>query len=148
MAKLPPRWVITSAWKIHRALYRWSGGRFGLRPPRPDRYGLAQLTTTGRKSGLERSVMFGYYLEGDDLITMAMNGWGAPEPAWWLNLQANPQATVTTVDGTFAVVGRAADDTERERLWDRWSELDKELDDWASRRPTETAVVILTPTES
>ena len=28
---LPPRWVIRSAWKIHKALYRWSGGRFGLR---------------------------------------------------------------------------------------------------------------------
>lgn len=148
MAALPPRFVITSAWKIHRALFRWSGGRFGLRRPKPSTYGLAQLTTTGRKSGLDRSVMFGYYLDGDDLVTMAMNGWGAAEPAWWLNLLAKPQATVTTADGTFDVVAHAATGAERDRLWDRWRELDKQLDDWATRRPTETAVVVLTPTNS
>lgn len=148
MAMLPPRWFVTAAWKTHRALFRWSGGRFGLRRPKDDNYGMAQLTTTGRKSGLERNVMFGYYHEGDDLVTMAMNGWGAAEPAWWLNLQANPQATVTSVDGTFAVTGRIATPTERERLWERWAEIDDDLDDWAARRPTETAVVILTPTDT
>jgi len=145
---LPPRWVITSAWKIHRALYRWSGGRFGLRAPKPDTYGLAQLTTIGRKSGQERSIMFGYYHDGDDVVTMAMNGWGAPEPAWWLNLQANPRATMTTVDGTVEVIGRAAEGDERERLWERWRQMDKELDAWSSRRPNETAVVILSPADS
>lgn len=142
---LPPRWIITSAWKIHKALYRWSGGRFGLRPARSDRYGLAELTTTGRRSGLERTVMIGYYEDGDDWVTMAMNGWGAPEPAWWLNLQANPVVTLTTVDGTFDVRGQAAGGEERDRLWDRWRVLDKELDGWAARRPTETAVVVLSP---
>ena len=44
---LPPRWFIRAAWKTHKALYRWSGGRFGLRAPRADRYGLACLTTIG-----------------------------------------------------------------------------------------------------
>ena len=71
---LPPRWVVTTAWKIHRSLFRWSRGRFGLRPPSPGKYGLAQLTTIGRRSGQERSVMIGYYLDGSDLVTMAMNG--------------------------------------------------------------------------
>ncbi|NNE96180.1 MAG: nitroreductase family deazaflavin-dependent oxidoreductase [Acidimicrobiales bacterium] len=145
---LPPRWFIKLAWKTHKALYRWSGGRFGLRAPKPDTYGLAQLTTIGRKSGLERSIMFGYFEEGDDLVTMAMNGWGSPEPAWWLNLQANPDAKVVTVDGPRTVVGRAAEGEERDRLWDRWRHYDKDLDGWASRRPTETAVVILSPAPS
>ena len=119
--------------------------RFGLREPRADRYGLAFLTTTGRRSGAARGVMIGYYADGDDLVTMAMNGWGAPEPAWWLNLQSDPQATLTLTDGTIDVIGRAATGSERERLWDRWRQLDKGLDGYASRRPTETAVVILTP---
>ncbi len=142
---LPPRWVITTAWKIHRALYRWSGGRFGLRRPSPDSYGLGEMTTIGRRSGEPRSIMFGYYLDGDDLVTMAMNGWGAPEPGWWLNLQANPEATITLVDGPRRVVSRAAEGSERDRLWARWAELDKGLDGYASRRPNETAVVILSP---
>ena len=79
---LPPRWIIRAAWKIHKGLYRWTGGRFGLRRPKDGRYGLGFLTTTGRRSGLERGVMIGYYESGDDFVTMAMNGWGAAEPAW------------------------------------------------------------------
>ena len=142
---LPPRWFIRAAWKIHRGLYRWTGGRFGLRVPRADRYGLAFLTTTGRRSGMERGVMIGYYEDGDDVVTMAMNGWGAPEPAWWLNLQAEPQATLALADGTIEVTGRAATGAERERLWEGWRQLDRDLDGYASRRPGDTAVVVLTP---
>ncbi len=136
------------AWKIHRALYRWSGGRFGLRHPNDDRYGLGFLTTTGRRSGLDRGVMIGYYVDGDDYVTMAMNGWGAPEPAWWLNLQARPDATLAIPGETLEVVGRSASGDERDRLWDRWRQLDKGLDGYAARRPTETAVVVLTPAQS
>ena len=43
------------------------------------------------------------------------------------------------------MLGRAAADEERERLWQRWRELDKNLDGYASRRPQETAVVVLEP---
>jgi deazaflavin-dependent oxidoreductase (nitroreductase family) len=142
---LPPRWFIRTAWKIHRGLYRVTGGRFGLRQPRSDQYGLAQLTVTGRKSGVERSVMIGYFRDGDEFVTMAMNGWGAAEPAWWLNLQAKPQASLTLDDITVDVTGRAALDDDRDRLWERWRHFDKGLDGYASRRPNETAVVLLSP---
>lgn len=146
---LPPRWVITTAWRIHRALYRWSGGRFGLRNASAKDYGLAQLTTTGRRTGEARSVMIGYFNEGDDIVTMAMNGWGAAEPAWWLNLQANPSATLVLPDNlTLEVTARAATDDERPALWERWRSYDKQLDGWAARRPSETAVVVLTPATS
>ena len=142
---LPPRWVIRSAWKFHRALYRWSGQRFGLRKPKPGTYGLAYLTTIGRRSGMERSVMIGYYEDGDDYVTMAMNGWGEAEPAWWLNLQDHPDVMLTLPDETIQVRGSAAVDDERERLWERWRTIDKGLEGYAARRPTETAVVVLTP---
>lgn len=91
-------------------------------------------------------MIIGYFEDGPNLVSMAMNGWGAPEPAWWLNLQANPQAVVE-VKGRVprAVVARAAAGDERERLWQRWRELDKKLDSYASRRPHETAVVVLEP---
>lgn len=143
---LPPRWFIRAAWKTHKALYRWSGGRFGLRAPRADRYGLAHLTTIGRRTGQERSVMIGYFEDGDGIVTMAMNGWGAPEPAWWLNLQDEPEATLDLAGGTTVpVVGRRAEGDERDRLWERWRELDDGLDGYAARRPSETAVVVLDP---
>jgi deazaflavin-dependent oxidoreductase (nitroreductase family) len=105
-----------------------------------------RLTTTGRRSGEPRSVIIGYYEDGPNLVSMAMNGWGAPEPAWWLNLQADPHAVVELKGGARrAVIARAASGEERERLWQRWRELDKHLDSYAARRPNETAVVVLEP---
>ncbi len=142
--RLPPRWFIRTAWRIHRGLYRIAGGRFGLRRPKPGRYGLMRVTTTGRRSGRERSVMLAYFEDGPALVTMAMNGWGAAEPAWWLNLQANPEVRVDLVDGTHHLVGRAASGDEHDRLWERWKEYDAQLDGYATRRD-HTAVVVLEP---
>jgi len=146
--RLPPRWVIRSAWQIHRALYRVTGGRLGLWRPKKDGWGTLRLTTTGRRSGQDRSVMVGYFEHGDDYVTMAMNGWGEGEPAWWLNLQANPEAGIETADGPKMVTGRAATGEERERLWARWQEIDKDLDAYARRRSGQTAVVVLEPRDS
>ena len=142
---LPPRWFIRSAWHVHRALLRLSGGRLGLRRPKPSGWGMAALTTIGRRTGRERTVVVGYFEDGPDLVTLAMNGWGDGEPAWWLNLQADPDARVDLVDGPRPVTGRAAEGEERDRLWARWGEIDENLDAYAARRPTETAVVILEP---
>ena len=143
--RLPPRWFIRLAWSVHRGLYRLTGGRLGLWRPKPDGWGTLRLTTVGRRTGRERSVMVGYFEDGPDLVTMAMNGWGEGEPAWWLNLQAHPDARVELADGARSVTGRAAQGEERDRLWDRWREIDENLDGYAARRSTETAVVILEP---
>ena len=89
--------------------------------------------------------MIGYFSDGPNLVTMAMNGWGEAEPAWWLNLQANPDATLVTRDGQIPVRARAALGEERDRLWARWRETDKKLDGYAARRPGQTAVVVLEP---
>jgi hypothetical protein len=91
-------------------------------------------------------VIIGYYEDGDNIVSMAMNGWSAPEPAWWLNLQASPEAIVELAGGVRReVLGRAAVGDERERLWQRWRELDTNLDGYAARRTKETAVVVLEP---
>lgn len=142
---LPPRWFIRTAWIAHRALFRFTFGRRGLWPPKPDRWGTMLLTSTGRKSGKPREAILGYYEDGDNLVTLAMNGWGAPEPAWWLNLQAQPEATIRLKDREVAVRARAADGEERERLWARWQALGDDVDGYAVRRPGETAVVVLEP---
>ena len=144
-ARLPPRWFVRLAWHTHRAIYRVSRGRFGLWRPKPNGWGAMRLTTTGRRSGQERSVIVGYFEDGQNLVTMAMNGWGEGEPAWWLNLQAHPDARVDVADGPRLVTGRAARGEERDRLWSRWREIDKNLDGYAARRSMETAVVILEP---
>jgi deazaflavin-dependent oxidoreductase (nitroreductase family) len=53
-----------------------------------------RLHTTGRRTGAKRVAILGYFEDGPNLFTLAMNGWGEPDPAWWLNLQANPDATI------------------------------------------------------
>ena len=144
-ASLPPRWFVVLFWHAHRRLVRATGGRNGLWRPKPGGWGALRLTTTGRRSGRPRQVLVGYFEDGDDLVTMAMNGWGPAEPAWWLNLQAHPDATVQTKDGVRPVHARRAQGAERDRLWAHWGELDKDLEAYAARRPGETAVVVLEP---
>ena len=144
-ARLPPRWFVRLAWSTHRGLYRVTGGRLGLWRPKANKWGTMRLTTTGRRTGQERSVMLGYFEDGPNLVTMAMNGWAEGEPAWWLNLRAHPEASVDVAGGQRPVRGRAAAGEERERLWARWREIDANLDAYAARRPAETAVVILEP---
>jgi deazaflavin-dependent oxidoreductase (nitroreductase family) len=143
--RLPPSWVIRVAWAGHRALHRLTGGRRGLWPPTATKWGTMQLTTVGRKTGKERNAILGYYEDGQNLVTMAMNGWMEPEPAWWLNLQAQPDVTVELKTGTRAVHGRAAEGEERDRLWARWKDFGDDVDGYATRRPSETAVVVLEP---
>ena len=102
-------------------------------------------TATGRRTGKERGVVLGYIEDGPNLVTLAMNGWGDGEPAWWLNLQAHPEARVDLADRPCVVTARAAEGEERSRLWARWREADTKLDGYAALRSSETAVVILEP---
>jgi len=146
---LPPRIVVRTFWALHRAAYRVTGGRFGLsRPEAGHKFGMLRLNTVGRRSGQPRMTMIGYYPDGENLVTLAMNGWGATEPAWWLNLQAQPDTTVVLPDGPRAARARAATGTERERLWARFRDFPgwgDDIDALAARRPIETAVVVLEP---
>jgi deazaflavin-dependent oxidoreductase (nitroreductase family) len=140
---------VRTAWVLHRALYRFSGGRIGLsRPKAGGRFGMMRLTTLGRRSGQPRVTMVGYFEDGPNLVTLAMNGWADAEPAWWLNLQAQPDTTVDLPDGSRAVRARAAAGAEREQLWARFRDYPgwgDDIDALAGRRSTETAVVVLQP---
>jgi len=146
--RLPPRWFIRFFWMLHRAAYAVTGGRIGLRSPTPKNWGMMRLRTVGRRSGAERVAIVGYYEDGPNLVTMAMNGWGDPEPAWWLNIQAQPDITVDLFDGPRAFHARAAEGDERRRLWARWAAYDEGLDGWSRRRSRQTQVVILEPRDA
>lgn len=147
-ASLPPRWFIRLFWVAQRAVYAITRGRVGLRPATTDQWGMLRLRTVGRRTGAERKAILGYFEDGSNLVAMAMNGWADPEPAWWLNLQANPDAIVDLPDGPRAVRGRAAGKDERPRLWTMLAGYDRGLDQYAARRSRETAVVILEPRPS
>ncbi|HEX7347313.1 MAG TPA: nitroreductase/quinone reductase family protein [Candidatus Limnocylindrales bacterium] len=145
------RLFLNTFWRIHRAMFRVTGGRIGLqRPERGDKFGMLRIHTTGRRSGKERITMLGYFEDGQNLVTLAMNGWGTSEPAWWLNLQADPAATVELPDGRRRVRARPATGAERDRLWATFADYPgwgSDIGALASHRPTETAVVVFEPQE-
>ena len=144
-ARMPPRRFVRVFWVAHRAIYRISGGRRGLKRATDEVWGTMRVRTIGRRSGAERAVILGYFEDGPNLVTMAMNGWADPEPAWWLNLQAHPDVTVEIAGASGRYHAHAADATERPRLWARWGHYDKKLDAYAARRSRETQVVVLEP---
>ncbi len=142
-----PRWLVRTIWTLHRAAYSITGGRFGLRPPREKQWGMLRLTSVGRKTGRTRVAILGYLVDGPNIVVPAMNGWAEPEPAWWLNLQADPKATIELPDDRRDVTARAAVGEERDRLWERFLDLGSSAytDASAALRSRETAIVVLEP---
>ena len=145
--RLPPRWFIRFAWAVRRAIapaHRWA-----TRPVAGQARALGNDETDDRRpQDREDAQRDPRLLRGwSNLVTMAMNGWGAPEPAWWLNLQAQPNAQVELKSGTRAVRGRAAGATARAPLGE-FREFGDDPDDYAYRRPGRTEVVVLEPASS
>ena len=143
-----PRWIVKAIWKSHRAAYALTGGRFGLRAATDERWGMLRLTTVGRRTGQKRVAIVGFIHDGPNLATPAMNGWADPEPAWWLNLQSNPVATVELPSGEIRRVrAHAAAPDDRGRLWDRFLALGSAAftNESAALRSRETAIVVLEP---
>ena len=143
-----PRWLVRTIWIVHRAAYSLTRGRFGLRPATTSQWGMLRLTTVGRRSGQRRVAIVGFIEDGRNIVSPAMNGWADPEPAWWLNLQAKPDATVELPDGSSrAVTARAATGDERARLWAKFLDLQSSAftDASAALRSRETAIVVFEP---
>jgi F420H(2)-dependent quinone reductase len=142
-----PRPIVRAIWLLHRAAYSITGGRFGLRPTHDKQWGMLRLTSVGRKTGKKRVAIVGYIVDGPNIVIPAMNGWAKPEPAWWLNLQADPKASIELPDGRRDVRARAAVGEDRERLWAKWLALESSAfsDAQAALRSRETALVVLEP---
>jgi F420H(2)-dependent quinone reductase len=99
---------------LHRSLYRLTGGRVGARAA-----GLPVLllTTTGRKTGTQRTVPLCYLEDADAYVLVGSKG-GAPQhPAWYLNLEAHPEVGVQIGAEQRRMEARRASPEEAERLW-------------------------------
>ena len=75
------------------------------------------LTTVGRKSGKQRSVMLQYFHDGDDMLLVAADGGSDRHPAWFHNLMAQPLAEVEIAGQTVPVRAERVGDTEAIALW-------------------------------
>jgi len=101
--------------RVHTALYKALGGRF------VGSVGFGRkvllLSTTGRRSGVERTTPLVYMPHGENLIVYPSNGGKEAQPAWWLNLQSNPRARVQVGQEQRRVLARQATETEYEAIW-------------------------------
>ena len=127
----PPRAVFRAFWFMHRAIRQVSGGQIGTRIAQGDRKGTLFLHTVGRKSGRSRVNGLFYIVEGSDLVVVASNVGADHDPAWWLNLRAQPDAEVELAGERRPVRARAATEEEAARLWPR---LDVAKPDYAAYR--------------
>jgi F420H(2)-dependent quinone reductase len=131
-----------AATKLHSFVYYATNGKVGGRIAGGP---VLLLTTTGRKSGREHTAPLLYLRDGEDVVVVASNGGTASHPAWWLNLKANPEATVEVGDRKVGVWAEEAGSEERNRLWPELVEMYGGYEDYRRRTDREIPVVILHP---
>jgi deazaflavin-dependent oxidoreductase (nitroreductase family) len=102
------------------------------------------LTTTGRKSGEQRTTPLIHRTDGGRWVVVASKG-GAPEnPAWFENLSADPDVSIEVPGETIPVRASVAEGEERSRLWSLLTEDWPAYDDYQAKTDREIPVVILT----
>ena len=134
------------AWRrlteAHVRAYRLSGGRIGGRVRGVD---ILLLEHTGRKSSKHHVTPLLYISDGENFVIVASKGGSPQHPLWWLNLRAEPQATVQVGSRRFGVRAREATDGERERLWPRLVAVWPDYQRYQRRTDRRIPVVVLEP---
>ena len=130
-------------YKLHRWMYEASDGRVGARSSQGP---MLLLTTIGRRTGQPRTNPLLFMRDDDNFVVVASNGGRAEPPAWYLNLQAEPKATVRDGRRRFDVVAEMPADDEREELWRRLHEFYAGWSHYQTLTDRELPVVRLRPT--
>jgi deazaflavin-dependent oxidoreductase (nitroreductase family) len=116
-ATKPGSWIAQrTIYRLDRPLYRWTDGKVTV-PGIAIGIPVVLLTTTGAKSGLERTMPVMGVPLGESIAVIGSNFAQPKAPAWVFNLLADPRATVRWRDRELAVTARSATDEERERVW-------------------------------
>ncbi len=106
------------------------------------------LFTTGRKSGKESILPLIYRPTGDGNYCVIASKGGAPRhPAWYLNLDADPNVEVKIANHQFDATARVAEGEERERLWSLMVDYFAPYSAYQDATDREIPVVVLVPKE-
>ena len=101
------------------------------------------LTTRGRRSGLLRRTALIYGRDGDAYVVVASQGGDPRHPAWYLNLEADPDVHVQVRAEEFTARARTATGAERERLWRDMARIWPPYEDYQRKTDREIPVVVL-----
>lgn len=129
--------------RLHRAVYRLSGGR--LLSTSGSAMPVLLLTTTGRKTGQPRTWPLNYLPDGDTLVIVASNRGHPPHPAWYLNLTAQPAVRIQRGSKTQQAIARLATPEERARLWPQLVRLEPLYAQYERDTTRAIPVVVLSP---
>ncbi|MBT0992811.1 nitroreductase family deazaflavin-dependent oxidoreductase [Cellulomonas sp. DKR-3] len=132
-----------AASRLDRRIQRATDGRWSVL----GRARLPQLvlTTTGRRTGEPRDAVLLYGRDGTAWVVLASNWGQGHDPAWALNLLAEPHASVTVGGVTTRVVARPASDDERVRLLPRMREIWPGYEAYAERAGRSLPLFVLEP---
>jgi deazaflavin-dependent oxidoreductase (nitroreductase family) len=142
---IPPRPMLRLLWATHRGINRLTGGRVGTVRPTGRRLGTLFVLSTGRTSGQPRRNPVYYVEEGPNLIVVASNAGAATDPAWWQNLQAQPDASVEIGGQQRPIRARVATLEEQARLWPRFVRGSANFGEYQANTERKLSVVILEP---
>ena len=134
----PVEWVAD-----HTRRYLETGGEEGheWRPGVPT----LLLTTTGRKSGVKRRTALIYGRDNADYVVVASKGGTPDHPAWYLNLEADPEVELQVLDSVLPATAKTVTGEERERLWALMRQIWPAYDEYQTKTDREIPVVVLTP---
>ena len=130
--------------RVHADLYRRTGGRF---VPRWFGGPVMVLEVKGRKSGQLRRVPVMKVEHGDGYVVIPSNAGSHKTPAWWLNLQSQPQATIQVDDAEVTITASAVADSDRAELWQRLSDQLDTYDGYQQKVSRQIDVVRLRPVD-
>lgn len=129
------RWV----GKLNVPLYRASGGRLGGRVGKGP---VLLLTTTGRKSGQQRTAPVLYIEDKGRFVVINTNAGNTRIPAWSFNLDANPEAEIEVGRKRIAVRARPAEGEERAELWRKHNQQYGGFDEYKEELPDDRPITV------
>jgi len=136
------RLAMKTASTVHTVAYRASGGRIA---GKAGNLPVLLLTTTGRKSGKQRTTPLLFIRDSDDVVVVASNGGRDWFPAWWLNLKEHPAAVIEIGRERHQVIASKADPERRARLWPEFTAPYPGYLKYEARTTREIPLVILHP---
>ncbi len=136
------RWLLALVTVVHRFLFRLTNGRIGGRLAGNE---MLLLETIGRKSGRAREVPLLTVPDGDAWIVIASNAGDDRPPAWWLNLQARPEAEIRVAGRRLSARARIAGPDERPRLWAKVLAAHSGYADYETRTTRPIPIILLEP---
>jgi deazaflavin-dependent oxidoreductase (nitroreductase family) len=130
--------------KVIVFLYNVSGGRIG---GKMGQVPVLLLTTTGRKTGKQRTLPLVYIMDGSAYVITASAGGADKHPGWFFNIRSNPQATIQVKDKHITVMAEIAGPEKKPELWARLVEVAPNFAGYQKRTSREIPMVILHPVE-